>query len=104
MNVKQAAELKKVINSYIREGKEVDEHEIAENFDVDINLLRLHKLVASIKMDLFFFIDADDIIQCYIGEEKSVHEGFVMTNRFGTYKLVDRAEFSRLNFTLEKSW
>jgi hypothetical protein len=104
VNVKQAAELKKVINSYIREGKEVDEHEIAEKCDCDVNLIRLHKLVASIKMDLFFFIDADDSISCEIGGRESVHEGFVMTNKFGTYKVVDRAEFSRLNFTLEKSW
>ena len=104
VNVKQAAELKKVINSCIREGKEVCEHEIAENYDVDINLLRLWKLVASIKMDLFFFIHTDDSIQCYIDGRESVHEGFVMTNKFGTYKVVDRAEFSRLNFTLEKSW
>lgn len=101
---KQAAELKKVINSYIREGKEVCEHEIAENYDVDINLLRLYKLVESIKMDLFFFIDADDSITCEIDGEESAHEGFVMSNKFGTYKVVDRAEFSRLNFTLEKSW
>ena len=104
VSVKQAAELKKVINSCIREGKEVCEHEIAENYDVDINLLRLWKLVASIKMDLFFFIDADDSISCEIDGRESVHEGFVMTNKFGTYKIVDRAEFSRLNFTLEKNW
>jgi len=104
VDVKQAAKLKKVINSYIREGKEVCEHEIAENYDVDINLLRLWKLVASIKMDLFFFIDADDSISCEIDGRESVHEGFVMNNRYGTYKVVDRAEFSRLNFTLEKSW
>ncbi len=104
VNVKQAAELKKVINSYIREGKEVDEHEIAENFDVDINLMRLHKLVASIKTDLFFFISNDDSISCEIDGKEAAHEGFVMTNKFGTYKVVDRAEFSRLNFTLEKSW
>ena len=104
VNVKQATELKKIINSYIREGKEVCEHEIAENYDVDINLLRLWKFVASIKMDLFFFIDADDSISCEIDGNESVHEGFVMTNKFGTYKVVDRAEFSRLNFTLEKNW
>jgi hypothetical protein len=101
---KQAAELKKIINSYIREGKEVCEHEIAENYDVDVNLLRLWKLVQSIKTDLFFFIDADDSISCEIAGEESEHEGFVMSNKFGTYKIVDRMQFSRLNFTLEKNW
>ena len=101
---KQAAELKKIINSYIREGKEVCEHEIAENYDVDVNLLRLWKLVQSIKTDLFFFIDADDSISCEIAGEESEHEGFVMSNKFGTYKIVDRMQFSRLNFTLAKDW
>ena len=101
---KQAAELKKVINSYIRDGKEVDEHEIAENYDVDINVLRLWKLVESIKMDLFCFIESDTDISCKIDGELSDHEGYVMHNKFGTYKIVNREEFSRLNFTLAKNW
>ena len=104
VNGKRAVELKKIINSYIREGKEVDEHEIAENYDVDINLLRLHKLVASIKMDLFFFIDTDDSISCEIDGKEAAHEGYVLSNQFGTYKIVDRTEFSRANFTLQKNW
>ena len=104
VNEKQAVELKKVINSYIREGKEVDEHEIAENYDVDINLLRLWKLVYSIKVDLFFFIDTDDSISCEIDGKEAAHEGYVMTNKFGTYKIVDRTQFSRANFTLQKNW
>lgn len=101
---KQAKELKKVINSYIREGKEVDEHEIAENYDVDVNLMRLWKLVASIKVDLFFFIHTDDSISCKIGDDESEHEGYVLHNKFGSYKIVDRHQFSRLNFTLAKDW
>jgi hypothetical protein len=101
---RKATEIKKVINSYIREGKEVDEHEIAENYDVDINLLRLWKLVYSIKMDLFFFIRTDDSIQCSINGEKSDHEGYVMTNKFGMMKVVDRHQFSRANFNMVRNW
>jgi len=104
VNEKQAKELKKVINSYIREGNPVNEHDIAELHDVDINLLRLWKLVHSIKMDLFCFIDCDDSIDCYIGGDQVAHEGFVMHNEFGSYKVVDRETFSRLNFTIAKSW
>ena len=104
VNVKQATELKKVINSYIREGKEVDEHEIAENYDVDINLMRLWKLVESIKMDLFCFIESDTDVTCEIDGQLSDHEGYVMTNKFGSYKIVNREEFSRQNFTLQKNW
>ena len=101
---KQAKELKKIINSYIREGKEVDEHEIAENCDVDINLIRFWKLIESIKMDLFFYIESDDNITCKIDGKDSEHEGFVMHNDFGSYKIVNRDEFSRMNFTLAKNW
>jgi hypothetical protein len=101
---KQAKELKKVINSYIREGKEVDEHEIAENYDVDINLMRLWKLIESIKMDLFCYIESDTDITCQIDGRLSDHEGYVMTNKYGTYKIVNRDEFSRLNFVLPKNW
>ena len=104
VNEKQSKELKKVINSYIREGKPVDEHEIAELHDVDINLLRLWKLVYSIKMDLFFYISTEDVVDCYIGGDQCDHEGYVMHNDFGSYKVVDRTTFSRLNFTVAKSW
>ena len=104
VNEKQSKELKKVINSYIREGKSVNEHDIAELYDVDINLLRLWKLVYSIKMDLFFYISTEDVVDCYIGGDQVAHEGYVMHNDFGSYKVVDRTTFSRLNFTVAKSW
>jgi len=101
---KQAKELKKVINSYIRGGKEVNEHEIAQNYDVDINLMRLWKLVESIKMDMFFYIESDTDIMCEIDGKLSDHEGYVMHNKFGSYKIVNREEFSYNNFNLTKSW
>jgi len=104
VNEKQSKELKKVINSYIREGRPVNEHEIAENYDVDINLLRLWKLVYSIKMDLFFYISREDVVDCYIGGEECDHEGYVMHNQFGSYKVIDRDTFSRMNFIIEKTW
>ena len=104
VNEKQSKELKKVINSYIREGRPVNEHEIAENYDVDINLLRLWKLVYSIKMDLFFYISREDVVDCYIGGEECDHEGYVMHNQFGSYKIIDRDTFSRMNFIIEKTW
>jgi hypothetical protein len=101
---RQAKEIKKIINSYIREGKDVNEDEIAENYDFDINLLRLWKLIESIKMDLFCYIDSDASIVCEIDGERSDHEGYVMTNKFGTYKIVNREVFSHQNFVLTKSW
>jgi hypothetical protein len=101
---KQAKELKKVINSYIREGKNVDEHEIAENYDVDINVLRLWKLVESIKLDMFFFIMDEECVSCEIDGKETTHEGYVLTNEFGMFKIVDRQQFSRANFNLAKNW
>ena len=66
--------------------------------------MRLWRLVESIKMDLFFYIESNTDITCQIDGRLSDHEGYVMTNAHGTYKIVDRDEFSRLNFTLQKSW
>jgi hypothetical protein len=104
VNEKQSKVLKQVINSYIRGGEDVDEHEIAENYDVDINLIRLWKLVESIKMDLFCFIEREDEIECYIDGKQTDHEGYVLSNEFGSYKIVNRQQFSYANFNLAKNW
>ena len=55
-------------------------------------------------MDLFFYISTEDVVDCYIGGNEVQHEGYVMHNDFGSYKVVDRTTFSRLNFTVAKSW
>ena len=104
VSARKATEIKKAINECIREGYEVDEDEIAEKCDCDVNVLRLWKLVASIKDDLFCFIQETDDIGCLIGEEVTLHEGYVITNQFGMFKVVDRYEFSRANFIMEKAW
>ena len=100
----KATQIKKAINACIREGKPIDEDEIAEKCECDINLLRLWKLVASMKNDLFSFIEETDDIACMIGNEFVCHEGYVITNQFGTFKVVDREVFSAANFNLEKTW
>ena len=104
VSARKATEIKKAINECIREGYEVDEDEIAEKCDCDVNVLRLWKLVASIKDDLFCFIQETDDIGCLIGEEVTLHEGYCITNKYGLFKVVDRYEFSRANFIMEKAW
>jgi hypothetical protein len=104
VNKNKATQIKKAINECIREGYDVDEDEIAEKCDCDVNVLRLWKLVASIKDDLFCFIEETDDIGCLIGNEVTLHEGYCIYNKYGFFKVVDRYEFSRANFTLEKSW
>ena len=104
VNKNKATKIKKAINECIREGEPVDENRIAEKTDCDINLIRLWKLVESIKTDMFLFIDERDEIGCMIGDEPVCHEGYVITNDHGTFKVVDREEFSRANFIMEKTW
>ena len=104
LNDKTAAKVKKHINDCIRNENAIDEDEIAEKFDIDINVIRLWKLVATIKDDLFCFIDERDDIQCMIGDMHTLHEGYVITNKYGVFKVIDRQEFSKANFIMEKTW
>lgn len=101
---RKASQIKKEINACIREQKVVNENEIAEKCDCDINLIRLWKLVASIKVDLFMFIHEEDDIECSIGDDLSFHEGYCISNKYGIYKVVDREVFSHANFVMEKTW
>ena len=66
-DAKKATKIKKAINDCIRNENVVDENEIAEKTDCDINLIRLWRFVASIKEDLFCFIQEEDDICCMIG-------------------------------------
>ena len=104
VSARKAAEIKKEINACIREQRVVNEDEIAEKCDCDINLIRLWKLVASIKTDMFLFIHEEDDIECSINGEDSFHEGYVIHNKFGSFKVVDREVFSYNNFVIPKSW
>jgi len=101
---KKASQIKKELNACIREERVVDEDEIAEKCDCDKNLIRLWKLVKSIKDDLFLFIHEEDDIECYIDGVQSFHEGYVISNKYGTLKVVDRETFSHANFTIAKNW
>jgi len=97
--VKEAAQIKQQINACIRVGVDVDDGFI----DCDSNLLGLWKLVKSIKEDCLFLC-RNDGPSAYISGERIDAEGYVLSNEFGTFKLVNRECFSRANFTLAKSW
>ena len=102
---KQIARIKKQLNTCIREGIEIDDitlEALASDNNCDVNVLRLWKLVQTIKMDLFKYITVDDDIECYIEEERCDHEGYVMSNEFGTFKIVNRDGFSKANFNISK--
>ena len=100
-NDKQVKTITRQLNTCIREEIELDDliiEALASDNEIDINVLRLWQLVRSIKWDLFSFIERDDEIECYINDEECDHEGYVISNDYGTFKLVDRDVFSKNNF------
>jgi hypothetical protein len=90
---KQLANLKIALNACIREGRNVED----DAFDCDANLIRLWKLVKSIKEDCLFLC-RNNGPAAYIGYDRIDAEGYVMTNEFGMFKLVNREVFSNANF------
>ena len=101
---RKATQIKKELNACIREQRVIDADEIAEKCDCDKYLISLWKLVKSIKDDLFLFIHEEDEIECYLWDVQSFHEGYVITNKYGTLKVVDREVFSHANFVAPKNW
>ena len=90
---KKAAKIKQQLNACIRTGANI----VAEDFDCDPNLIRLWALVKSIKDDCLF-ICRNDGPAAYIHGNRIDAEGYVMTNEFGMFKLVNRECFSYHNF------
>jgi hypothetical protein len=99
---KEAAKITKKLNDFIRAGEQITVDNV-NDFDCDPNLIRLWSLVKSIKDDCLFLC-RNDGPAAYIGYNRIDAEGYVMTNEFGMYKLVNRECFSRANFNLAKSW
>jgi hypothetical protein len=95
---KDAAKLKQQLNACIREGKEVK----VDDFD-NKNLVNFWKLVKSIKEDALHLC-RNDGPAAYIGYYRIDSEGYVMTNEFGMFKLVNREVFSHANFAMQKNW
>ena len=98
---KQLNRIKKQLNTCIRERIDIDDitlEALAHDNNCDVNVLRLWKLVQSIKHDMFNYIERLDDVECYIDDEECDHEGYVIVNEFGTYKIIDREYFSCANF------
>ena len=104
---KTSAQIKKTINYCIRMGHRFTEDNIiriAEEHKVDVNLMRLWKLVRSIKLEALEMCDNNAWWKSFDSIDECDGEGYVMWNKWGTYKLVDRDEFSRLNFLTTGDW
>jgi len=110
---KSAAAIKTFINSYIRRtGKlptaKVMYEELPSKYkgEVNVNLFRLYLSVYSLKMQLLRCVRDDSrwFVECFIMDQPTNHEGYVMTSNDQAYKIVDRATFSYANFTIAKTW
>ena len=90
---KEAAKIKQQINACIRAGEEIN----PEDFDCDANLLRLWALVKSIKDDCLFLC-RNYGPAAYINGNRIDAEGYVLSNEFGMFKLINREVFAYANF------
>ena len=100
-NDKQVKKITQQLNTCIRGRIDIDDitqEALAYDNNVDINVYRLWKLVQSIKHDMFNLIERFDDVECYIEDEVCDHEGYVIVNEFGTFKIIDREYFSCANF------
>jgi len=95
----EAEKIKKQINVCIREQSDIN----PEDFECDHLLIEFWKLIKSIKEDCLFLC-RNDGPAAYIGQDRIDAEGYVMSNEYGTYKLIKREVFSHANFTMEKAW
>jgi hypothetical protein len=103
-DAKEGQELKVIINRYIREGISLDPIALSYETGFHKNLFHLYNLIITIKELLMEGITSDEDVLCYIGDKMCDHEGYVMTNQFGTFKLINRLQFSYANFTMKKGW
>ena len=93
---KQASKIKQQLNACIRAGDAIIAQTF-EDFDCDPNLIGLWALVKSIKDDCLFLC-RNSGPAAYLGQDRIDSEGYVMTNEFGMFKLVNREVFSHANF------
>jgi hypothetical protein len=96
---KDAAKIKQQLNACIREQRDIN----PEDFDCDRLLIEYWKLIKSIKADCLHLC-RNNGPQAYIGQDRIDSEGYVLSNQFGMFKLVNRETFSYANFTMAKTW
>ena len=104
-------QLKQYINSYIRMGLPLDAAKLAKETKFDKSLFQLYNFIIEIKNMIMDDIEpTDNMVECYFkydkenpnNNEECDHEGYVVSNEYGTYKLIDRHQFSYANFNSDK--
>ena len=91
-------QLKVSINKYIRSGRSLDADQLSSDTGYSRNLFHLYNMIIEIKELLMEGITTTDNVQCLFDSVPYEHEGFVMSNDYGTFKLIKRQQFSYANF------
>ena len=60
-------------------------------------------MILNLKQRLLDAIVVHGNVECFINGDPSKHEGFVIVSE-NPYKIVDRWEFSKANFNLDRNW
>lgn len=94
---KAAAEVKPIINQFIREGKQIT-IDMLTLIVGDYNLAALYHCIIAQKVILMSGMIVYDGPKAFIGDQPIDAEGFCRTNKYGTLKLVDRYSFAQANF------
>ena len=95
---------KKIINAFIREGKELTYELLTLVFDCP-RLAGLYLTVIEMKEDLMDSLKITNCPKSYIGSLQIKQEGFTIADESGQIvKLVDREIFSMNNFNMPKRW
>lgn len=102
--------LKTHVNKYIRQGILPTASEMYDSLpdkykcQVNTDLFRLFYVIYNLKNKVLEQVVVYDQAECYIDGQPTDHEGFVIASSENTYKIVNRLEFSKANFTLDKNW
>jgi len=92
-NEREVAELKKELNSYIREDREIKPADWEHS-----KIIFLWKLVQSLKEDYMDTCETFGEMETTLNGERHEGEGYVKFNEYGHIKLVRRRSFSHANF------
>ncbi len=96
--------LKQHINSYIRRGERLNASKLSSDTGFSKGLFQLYNFIIEIKEMIIRGIKSNENVDCFLDDDRSNHEGYVVTNQYGTFKLIDREKFSYSNFNLKKKW
>ena len=101
---KEVSEIEKAVNVLIRCGEDLDAEVLSEMTGADVHLFNFYNLIIKIKQEFIALLHTEDDVLCSVDGVECEHEGYVRSNKFGTFKLVNRHEFSHHNFVIAKDW